>query len=271
MNLEITYPQWREEHSVFLKGLAGKRIFLLYSGGKDSSLSLDLTLRAGEEFGFDLEAHAGAFPVDRYPQEEQERLQAYGDKRGVGIVWHEMEETDEALRSAPNPCLLCQKIRKKMLNVILNESVGDWGNLVLIPSYTLWDIVSYAVEHMLSSTFSKSDPGSEDQKMRRFTEIAQRFYPLLKMKDGYTVFRPLLRYNGRDVSRAVEQQGIPILSIPCEFKEFRPKRVLERYYEKMGLSFDYEAVLDFAKGALHIPEVSAFASLGKEKYLREIF
>ncbi|MBU2497680.1 MAG: hypothetical protein KKE57_02155 [Proteobacteria bacterium] len=271
MNQEISYSQWRRENSAFLKGLVGKNIFLLFSGGKDSSLSMDLTLRASEEFGFDFEAHAGAFPVSRYTQEEKGRIQAYWDKRGARIVWHDMKETDEALREAPNPCLLCQKIRKRMLNVILSEWVDDWGNLVLIPSYTLWDIVSYAAEHMLSSTFSISDQSTEDQKMKRFTEIAQRFYPLLKLREGYTVFRPLLKYNGRDVARAVEKEGIPILSIPCEFKEFRPKRVLERYYEKMGLSFDYEAVLDFARGALHIPEASAFASFGKEEYLKDIF
>jgi len=271
MSLDIDYPRWKEEHSVFLRSLGGKRIFLLYSGGKDSSLALDLVSQAGEEFGLDLEAHAGAFPVGRYPREEKDRLQAYWGKRGVGIVWHEMVERDEALRSAPNPCLLCQKIRKRMLNVILGESVGDWAKLVLIPSYTLWDIVSYSVEHMLSSTFATSDPDTEDQKRRRFREIAQRFYPLLQMKGGYTVFRPLLRYNGSDVARTVERKGIPVLSIPCEFKGFRPKRVLEGYYETMGLSFDYDRVMEFARGAFRIPDVSSFATLEKETYLREVF
>jgi len=82
---------------------------------------MDLALRASEEFGFDIEAHAGTFPVIRYTQEEKGRIQAYWDKRGAKIVWHDMKETDEALRDTPNPYLLCEKIRKRMLNVILSE------------------------------------------------------------------------------------------------------------------------------------------------------
>jgi tRNA(Ile)-lysidine synthase TilS/MesJ len=91
------------------------------------------------------------------------------------------------------------------------------------------------------------------------------------MKEGYTVFRPLLRFNGSDVVEFVRLEGIPILSIPCRFREYRPKRVLEYYYEKMGLRFDYARVLQFATKSLNLPDISTYASIDKEEYLRKIF
>ncbi len=72
-----------------------------------------------------------------------------------------------------------------------------------------------------------SSPGSSQKPMearhhdlqRRFVEISQRFYPFLRMKEGYSVFRPLIHYNGCDVLRTVEEESIPILGIPCSFKD----------------------------------------------------
>jgi len=104
----------------------------------------------------------------------------------------------------------------------------------LIPSYSLWDIVSYAVEHGLSTPFYKSDQSTADQKRKRFREIAQRFYPLLNLRESCTVFRRLLKYKGRDVARAVEKEGILILSIPCEFKENSPKGFWKGTMKKWG-------------------------------------
>ena len=66
MSLEISYSHWRDEFISILESFSDKKVFLLFSGGKDSSLALDFLLRAKEEFGFGFEAHAGAFPVHRY-------------------------------------------------------------------------------------------------------------------------------------------------------------------------------------------------------------
>jgi hypothetical protein len=142
---------------------------------------------------------------------------------------------------------------------------------VLIVSFTLWDIVGYSLEHILSDIFSDFDRKRETGKDRRFRETAQRFYPVLKMKEGYTIFRPLLKYNGCDILPTINKIGIPILSIPCDFRDYRPKRVLEYYYEKMGLHFDYNSVFDFAKMALKLPDISEYASIDKEIYLKDIF
>jgi len=73
------------------------------------------------------------------------------------------------------------------------------------------------------------------------------------------------------VFKSVEQEGIPILGIPCDFKEFRPKRILERYYDKMGLRFDYDEVFKFAKQTMGLTDPSAYTEMDKEQYLTKVF
>ena len=102
-------------------------------------------------------------------------------------------------------------------------------------------------------------------------ETGQRFYPLLKMKEGYMVFRPLIKYNGNHIVKLIGQSGIPTLSGPCKFSDFRPKRLLEKYYGNMDMNFDYNRVFDFAKKTLNLPDISSYTSIRKEEYLRDIF
>jgi len=271
MNSKVSYSRWSEAHKSFLKSLSDKNIVMLFSGGKDSSLAMDLISRAGKEFGFDFEAHAGAFPVHRYTEPEKKRIESYWGKRDIKIFWHKLAETDDQLGNAENPCLPCQKLRKKMLSTLLSEMVDDWKSLVLIVSYSLWDIVSYSIENVLTDVFVDFKNEKRAEKNRRFLETGQRFYPILRMKGGYTIFRPLIACNGHDILEMLGKSGIPSLSIPCKFSEFRPKRILEKYYEKMGMSFDYSRVFDFAKESLNLPDLSSYTSMEKEEYLLHLF
>jgi len=271
MTLSLSYSQWKNEHKSFLETLSARHIFLLFSGGNDSSMAMDLILRAGEEFGFGFEAHAGAFPVHRYTDEQKQKISFYWSKRGADLVWHKLAETDEALKGAENPCVHCQDLRKKMLKTLLPELVPDWKKLVLITSYSLWDLVSYSIEHILADAFSEPEEGKRTVIEKRHMETAQRFYPLLTMKEGYTVFRPLIKYNGNEIVELITETGIPTLSIPCKFADFRPKRTLEGYYQKMGLRFDYNRLLGFTKNHLNLPDIAKYTSLKKEEYLRHFF
>jgi len=47
--------------------------------------------------------------------------------------------------------------------------------------------------------------------------------------------------------------------------------MFEDYYEKARLRFDYDTVLMFASKSLNLPDISMYASLDKEEYLRKIF
>ncbi|MFC1862435.1 hypothetical protein ACFL1Z_00595 [Thermodesulfobacteriota bacterium] len=270
MGADTDYFHWEEDHRAFLKTLSGKKVFMCFSGGKDSSLAMDYLLRAGDRFDFNFEAHAGAFPIHRYLESERKRIGSYWKGRGIDIIWHEFSEDDEQMRSAENPCLLCQKIRKKVLQKLVTRE-EDLSKLVMVVSYSLWDLVGYSIEHILDDIFTNAVEKEDGEKSKRFTETSQRFYPLLKMNEGYTIFRPLLKLNSNSIIDSLDKIGIPILSIPCEFKDYRPKRILEKYYEKMGLSFDYDSVFRFAKESLELPDISDFTSIDKDEYLSDIF
>jgi len=268
MNSAIDYHQWKEEHKTILDTFSDKNVMMLFSGGKDSSLALDFILRAKKEFGFDFSAHGGAYPVHRYPSKEKKMIESYWNKRGIDIHWYDLGETDDYIKNEINPCLKCQKLRKKILKTILGDMVDDWESLVLVTGYSLWDIVSYSIEHILNDFFSNSiDPGDN----KRFMETAQRFYPLLRMKEGYTVFRPLIKYNSNSIQKVITQAGIQTLSTPCKFKEFRPKRILGRYYQRMEICFDYDKVFDFAKRSLGLPDVATYTAIDRDEYLLNIF
>jgi tRNA(Ile)-lysidine synthase TilS/MesJ len=266
----MDFDAWLEDHSDTLRSFSGKRVFLLYSGGKDSSLCLHFMWKARKHFGFDLEAHAGAYPLHRYTQEEKERLSAFWRVRGVKITWYDMGVSDDPMEGAFRPCLICQKVRRDMLNRVLEDTVEYWESLVLVVSFTLWDIVSYSLEQVIAG-FSVNPEEGDHLREKRLRETAQRFYPVLKMKEGYTVFRPMLRFNESDIVAEVQKEEIPLLSIPCRYKEFRPKRYLQKYYEQMGLGFDYDRILGFAKNTLGLPEISAYTTLEKRAYLKHFF
>lgn len=268
---QLRYSQWKNEHKCFLETLVSKHVVLLFSGGNDSSVAMDFILRAGREFGFGFEAHAGAFPVHRYTDEEVGKLSSYWHERGVDIVWHKLAQTDERLMAAKDPCVHCQRFRREMLTTLLSETVSDWKHAVLIAGYSLWDLISYAIEHILADAFGKPEEGEHAVREKRHLEIAQRFHLLLTMKEGYTVFRPLIRYNQNDIVDLVLEAGIPILSIPCKFDRFRPKRILQDYYQGAGLRFDYDRLMAFAEKHLNLPDVTMYTSLEKEEYLCRFF
>ena len=269
--VKIDYLPWRDEYKTLLESFRGRKIIYSFSGGKDSSLALDFMLRAGKDFGFDFESHSAAFPEHRYMDSEKKRLGDYWKQRGVDIIWHDSLGSDEQISNHKNPCDPCQQIRKDLLKTIVNRGAYDLKNLVLIVNYSLWDIVGYSIEHILSDIFSSSEEIKAGKKSKRFIETAQRFYPLLRMQGGYTVFRPLIKYNGSDILFTVREAGIPMLSIPCDYRNFRPKRLLEGYYKKLGLRFDYRSVFDFAREALDLPDISSYESIKKERYLTDIF
>jgi tRNA(Ile)-lysidine synthase TilS/MesJ len=270
MCADLNYTRWKAEYKPVLESLCDKNIIMLFSGGKDSSVAMDLIHKASQEYGFDFTAHAATFPVHRYTMDEKKKIESYWMKQDVSIIWHDIRKTDDDLEISKNPCLLCQKRRKELLESVLARSIKDWQRLVLIVGFSLWDIVSYSIEHLLSHVFSNHQ-GKGVEKNKRFKETAQRFYPLLTMEDGYRIFRPLIKYNTDDILKVITRKNIPTLSIPCKFEDFRPKMILEKYYQKMGMRFNYNNLIDFAIRSFNLPDVSFYSPIEKENYLLNVF
>ena len=99
---------------------------------------------------------------------------------------------------------------------------------------------------------------------------SQRFYPILRMKEGYTLYKPLLRYNDQDIRGAIAAHEIPILTTDCRYKEFRPKRYFADWYMKLDMYFDYDKVMKFAQESLHLEKQTSYEAIDKRDFITSI-
>ena len=75
--MRLNYTDWKNEYAPVLATFANKKVFMLFTGGKDSSVILSFLLRAAREFGFEFETHCARFPARVFPDAETEKLDTY--------------------------------------------------------------------------------------------------------------------------------------------------------------------------------------------------
>jgi tRNA(Ile)-lysidine synthase TilS/MesJ len=258
---------WEERNRDYLSGFKGKKLLVAYSGGKDSAVCVHLLGRMREKYGFSLEAHLYAFPRHLYGPRYADTVTRYWESRGVSLEYHEADGGDPEIRGLPDPCRVCQGVRKKALSRIFPKLGIEPEKLVIVFGHSLWDLAGYAIEHLIDHELADpKDPGGP-RNLERFLEISQRFYPCLEMKEGYSVYRPLHFLNQRNIKDLLAESETPPLDLPCEYAERRPKKVLAGYFERFGLEFSYENVMKFASKHLSIGEKAAFEGISKEEFL----
>jgi len=277
MHSKLEYQTWENEHKTILPNLNKHRTIMTFSGGKDSSVILYLMQQASKNFEFEFETHAACFPHDVLIDEERETIDAYWKKKGVAIVWHELSESDDQLDEALNrgidPCLICNRIKKNYLMTHFKSSIPDWSSLVIIMSYSLWDLVSSTIENILNVRYTTPEHSKgfkEKDYFERFMETSQRFYPYIKLNGGFSIFKPLIKYNDQEIKNFLSEKKIPVFSRQCKYHSFRPKRLFSGYFEKMDLHFDFGKVMGFAKNALNLPEMSYYQEVKMEEYLSKM-
>jgi tRNA(Ile)-lysidine synthase TilS/MesJ len=276
MKANLNYATWVKDNKEYLESLYNKRVFVTYAGGKDASVILHYLIQAKVDFGFDFETHAAMFPTHVYTVDEVNKLDSYWKSRGININWHPINENESlfeiAKQKGTNPCEVCHTTKRKRFLEYLNETTTDWNSLVIIVGWSLWDLVGYSLEYLFGSVYSNTNGLFQGNSIEeRFFRTSQRFYPMLKMKEGYSLFKPLLRYNDQEIKSVIQENQIPILTIDCKYKDFRPKRLFAESYIKMDLYFDYDKVLKFAEESLNLQKPSAYTSLDKEDFITSIF
>jgi tRNA(Ile)-lysidine synthase TilS/MesJ len=277
MNNGLNYQQWKNQYGQFLETFSQKKVMMFFSGGKDSSVILGFIQQASREYGFSFETHAGMYPRHVFTLADRKEIDDYWNARGVLINWHVVPESDDqldaALAEGVSPCLICNTAKKKKLMEYFKEQAIDMNAMVIIMSYSLWDLVSATIEHILGASYAAADasPAIRSKSIEeRFLETSQRFYPLLKLNNGFSVFKPLIHFNDQDILEMISREKIPILSTACRFKEYRPKRLFAQYYTRMNLNFDFDKVLDFAKTSLRLPEKNFFTQMENDRYLKKV-
>jgi tRNA(Ile)-lysidine synthase TilS/MesJ len=275
MKTTLTYERFVQDNEAYLKAFRDQHVYLAYAGGKDASVIMHFFTRAREEFGFTFETHAGMFPTHVYTKAELQRLDSYWRGRGIEITWHPILQDESAFEIAKqqgtNPCEVCHAAKRKYFLGYLERTVTDWNSVAIILGWSLWDIVSYTLEYQLGSIYSATESMYQGKTMQeRFLRTAQRFYPILKMKEGYTIYKPLLRYNDQDIRGVISENEIPILTTDCRYKDFRPKRLYAEGYIKMDYHFDYDKVMKFAQEALNLAKPTSYTTLDKKDFITSI-
>jgi tRNA(Ile)-lysidine synthase TilS/MesJ len=276
MKSNLNYETWVNDNREYLEVFRDRQVFVTYTGGKDASVILHFLIQAKSEFDFEFETHAAMFPVHVYPSGERQKLDSYWKDRGIEITWHSLGISDSAFAVAKqegrNPCEVCHSTKRNYFLEYLNRTVTDWNSLVVIIGYTLWDIVSYSLEYLLGSVYADRDTLFQGKSIKdRYFQTSQRFYPMLKMKEGYFVLKPLLKYNDQDILRVIQENQIPVQATECIYKEYRPKRLYADLYKKMDLYFDYDKVMKFAQESLDLEEPSTYTRFDKEEFITSIF
>ena len=141
------------------------------------------------------------------------------------------------------------------------------SKLVLVSGHSLWDLAGYALEHLINHELADQEGRDAAQASERFLEISQRFYPFLSMKGGYGVYRPMHFLNLEEIKGFLADSGVPPADSPCEFGARRPKKILGGYFEKFGLEFSYDRVMEFAKRHLPLIDKADVENIGRDEFL----
>jgi tRNA(Ile)-lysidine synthase TilS/MesJ len=276
MTNKLDYKTFVNDNKELLKEFRDKRVIVSYAGGKDASAILHFLIPAKKDFGFEFETHAIMFPTHVYKTDEVHRLDSYWKARGVRIKWHQISVDESPFETAKqngsNPCEFCHLVKRKFSLQHLDLIVTDWNSLAIIVGWSLWDIVGYSLEYLFGSVYADKEALYQGKSIKeRFYRTSQRFYPKLKMKEGYTLYKPLLRYNDQDIIKVIRDNEIPILTTDCKYKDFRPKRLFAECYKKMDLYFNYDKVMQFAQESLILEKPSSYTEIDKEEFITSIF
>ncbi|MBN1829398.1 MAG: hypothetical protein JW884_09680 [Deltaproteobacteria bacterium] len=273
--MSLNYITWKNENRAVLETFPGKKIYMLYTGGKDSSVILWFLISAGKEFGFDFETSAAVFPRQVFPESDIQRLDGYWRAKNVNIQWHNLDRPDSLLSEAQaegrNPCYVCHMIKRAFLFQYLGKADQIHKDIVIILSFSLWDIVSYTIEYLVGGVYGSGNGRTshkEKSAEQRFFETSQRFYPYIALSDGLSIFKPLLKYNDQEIMKIVQEEGIPLASAECQYKHYTPKRILSNYYNQVDAVFNYDNVISFVKDSLKMNDLSYYEHMGKEDFIK---
>ncbi len=267
MDTARVFDLWEERNAPYLTRFRGKKLVIAFSGGKDSVVCVHLLNRLREKYGYEAEAHLYAFPRHLYSPAYRAAITDFCASRAIPFRYHEADPSLPDIRGLPDPCRVCQMARKKGLIQLFPALGVPPSKLVLVSGHSLWDLAGYALEHLIDHELADQREHDATQAKERFLEIAQRFYPYLEMKEGYAAYRPMHFLNQEEIRGLLQDSGVPPQDSPCEFGTRRPKKFLAGYFERFGLEFSYDRVMEFAKRHLQLGDKADVEKLDRDEFL----
>ncbi len=142
---------------------------------------------------------------------------------------------------------------------------------MIVTGHSLWDLASYVLEIFITKELADYSRHKNLVSAERFIEISQRFYPFIPMREGYAVFRPMLCLNQKEIEHILEAEALLALDTSCRYSQFRPKKVLENYFQMFDYQFSYKKIIEFAQKKIGISDISEIKHLSQKEYLSRHF
>jgi len=233
-----------------------RKAVMLMSGGKDASAAFDLLINYINGNDMDIEAIMVKFPRHVYEDKEnlEEILNFWKSKGAKLTVFHPNIEED-VTENTPDGCKVCKTVRKSYIDPQLQRKFIS-EETVLITAYTLEDFLAYTTELGLLTNYTYQIKNIDDPKKK-----GNMITHLHKMKikeelpNGFTIIRPLCDFLPGWTNRYVEENKIPVLSIPCKNASNKFKRLYAKAMAITKVKISYQRMVRFLeKNGVKFPE-----------------
>lgn len=207
-----------------------EHLFILFSGGKDCTMMLDLLLRYHEQFNVNLSynIYSVLFPKHMYMDKSGNfrdnyiEIRDYWNNRGVNIRY-DIPENDDFDDDDRFGCKICKRSRKQLIDSFLNDFSPKTG---LVTGFTMYDALSYLNMMLLRCDYDLSKmkelPGEErNETSRMLHKMSLREH----FPNGKYIIRPILPFNEQEVCRYIVNNKLPYLTTPCKISKYKFKRL----------------------------------------------
>lgn len=260
------------------------RVLMWYSGGKDSSVLLDLLTKLKEKRNLSLDAYLVAIPHMIYKSDNPVQQKAVADnfsywkRRGIEIQVLGPQfpdgrayDGDHELRKGPTPCYICGQIKSEhTLNRIITQESDDFTIATPHSTYDIWGYILELVH--LSGGFKNGwkDVPKNSKEFGTIMTLASRCYPstVRGSQPTRTTARPLIDVPSTYFKPYVDELEIPLIPECCSevggegfvlFKRtamkgadiFAMNRQLPDNQTQFALNYD--RIIKFAKDAKVLP------------------
>lgn len=205
-------------------------LFVLFSGGKDCTMMLDLLLRYNQQYHIDIpyNIYSVLYPKHMYFDKNNTYLNKfieirnYWQNRGVEIKYV-IPENNDFSDNDRSGCKICKQSRRKLIDSFLNEFPPKTG---LVTGFTMYDALAYLNMMLLQCDFDLSKIQSLPSPLRKETS---RMLHKMSLKEhfpnGKYIIRPILPFNEQEVCRYIDDNNIPKLETPCKISKYKFKRL----------------------------------------------
>ena len=207
-----------------------EHLFILFSGGKDCSMMLDLLLEYNKYANFDIpyNVYAVLYPKHMYMDSGGNYLDNFTDikeywqDRGIAIRY-EIPDNGDFDDNDRFGCKICKKSRKHLIDAFLNEYPAHTG---LVTGFTMYDALSYLNMMLLKCNYDLSKIAAlPDAERNETTRMLHKMSLKECFPNGKYIIRPILPFNEQEVCSYIAEHKIPHLTTPCKISKYKFKRL----------------------------------------------